>query len=456
MVRNKLFVKYRTIKLPYLMKNKYIMIILITLGMSYSFYKVHIAYQWIDQKAEDDYPPGVIDQILLPTSICTHNTGIYLAKCTSKKDIIPVEDAYPGDIGYVLLGNLITSFKGSILTKADFVKIHIWLNWTGLMLLVFALMAANLKWTATLIILIGSFLIKEENWPDYHSSIFGIFCIVLVATIFFALSYQKNYNKYFLSRNMLLFFSFLSLTAALLLREPIGYIGMASILFILIINFITEKEKWNNRNLIKCGTLVLIIISLNFVTASLLFIRNMTWNIPEAKGHPKHALSHSLVIGLGNPDTPNQWGITRSDVTGIYLANNIKKGVIYASKEYYEILWKAYLNIIVAQPFDIFHIYWKTALNTLAYPTNLVSNYLYIAILLFLMIIVLRYLKYRYNVIFRIVSGMGIASILTLMQGIFSHPFFGSVSEIGFIACILALIEMYVVIKRRKIISDVY
>ena len=417
---------------------------LILTGLFFSIYRVHAAYQWVEKNATDNRP--AVNPLFLAPSICTYNTGIFLAHCTSKADVIAVEDAYPGDLGYTLLSNIITSFKKKPLTKEDAVKINIWLNWTGVIFLALALMVANLKITAIIVMFIGSYFLQgKEISMDYYGSLFGVFCIALGGVIFFALANNRNYRKYY---NLFFFIALFSLVWALLLRESLGQIGMAGALFVLTINCIEEKAKWL-RKILKYGIMGLMVYSITLMPSALLTARDWIWHIPQGVGYPKHALSHSLVIGLGNPNTPNSWGITRSDVTGVLIVKNIDPAVVYSSKKYYTILWDIYFKMLNAQPLEIINIYWQNMLKTLASPTNIVNYYFYIGSLLILMIIVFRGLKGQLRLIFIMISGLGVASVLAIMQGVLSHSWYASVAEIGFVTSIFALLEIFA--KSRKV-----
>ena len=345
-----------------------------------------MAYQWVEKLAAlDDHP--AVKLIFLDPSICTYNTGVFLALCTSKTDIVAIEDAVPGDLGYMLLSSIITSFEKRPLTKADAVRVNIWLSWAGVIFLAIALMVANLKSTAIITVFIGSYFIKGEKiLMDYYGGIFAVFCIALGVVIFFTLANNRNYYRY---RTLFLLISLFSLMWVLLLREPIGQIGMASTLFVLIINLVKERAKWP-RKVLKYGVMVLMIYSITLAPSALLSARDLIWHIPQGNGYkyPKHAISHSLLIGLGTPPAPNSWGITRSDKTGVEIMKNIDPDVIYASKKYYTILWKIYLQMFIAQPLEIINIYWHNIMITLGSATNIMNYRFYIGSLFVLIIVV--------------------------------------------------------------------
>src|SRR4030067_87183 len=168
---------------------------LILAGLLFSLYRVHMAYQWVEKLAAlDDHP--AVKLIFLDPSICTYNTGVFLALCTSKTDIVAIEDAVPGDLGYMLLSSIITSFEKRPLTKADAVRVNIWLSWAGVIFLAIALMVANLKSTAIITVFIGSYFIKGEKiLMDYYGGIFAVFCIALGVVIFFTLANNRNYYR---------------------------------------------------------------------------------------------------------------------------------------------------------------------------------------------------------------------------------------------------------------------
>lgn len=415
-----------------------------------------MAYQWVDINAADNRP--AVQPLFIAPSICTYNTGIFLAHCTSRSDIVPVEDAFPGDLGYTLLSNIATSIKKNLfgkpsaLSKESAVKINIWLNWLGVVFLALAVLIANLKSTSVITLFTGSYFLQgKEISMDYYGSLFGVFCIAIGGVIFFAMASNRNYYKY---RVLFFLISLFALMSALLLREPLGQIGMVSALFILLVTSIREKGKWYRR-ILKYGIMALMVYSITLAPAALLTARNKIWHVPQGKGHPKHAISHSLLIGLGNPNTPNSWGITRSDVTGVLLVKNIDPNIVYSTKEYYVILWDVYLKMFKEKPMEIINIYRQNMLRTLGAPTNIISYYWYIAILFFLMVAVSRRLEGRLRIIFIMVSGLGVASCLAIMQGVLSHIWYASVAEIGFAVSIAALVEIFIKSRKVKNVSGI-
>ena len=235
-----------------------------------------MAYQWVEKNAEDNRP--AVQPLFIAPSICTYNTGVYLAHCTSKTDIVAVEDAYPGDLGYTLLSNIITSFKKKPITKEDAVKINIWLNWTGVIFLALALMSANLQITAIVAVFIGSYLIQgKEISMDYYGSLFGVFCVSIGGVIYFSLANNWNYYRH---RALFYFISLFALTWALLLREPLGQIGMAGAMFILLVSCIIEKAKWL-RKILKYGIMGLLVYSITLSPLALLTARSLIWHVPQ-------------------------------------------------------------------------------------------------------------------------------------------------------------------------------
>lgn len=429
---------------------------LILAGVLFSLYRVHMAYQWVDINAADNRP--AVQPLFIAPSICTYNTGIFLAHCTSMSDIVPVEDAFPGDLGYTLLSNIATSVKKNLfgktsaLSKESAVKINIWLNWLGVVFLAFAVLIANLKSTSVITLFTGAYFLQgKEISMDYYGSLFGVFCIAIGGVIFFSLANNRNYYKY---RILFFLISLFALMSALLLREPLGQIGMVSALFILLVSCVREKARWYHK-ILKYGIMALMVYSITLAPAALLTARNKIWHIPQGKGHPKHAISHSLLIGLGNPNTPNSWGITRSDVTGVLLVKNIDPSIVYSTKQYYVILRDVYLKMFMEKPLEIMNIYRLNMLRTLGSPTNIMSYYAYIAALFILMLTVSRGLEGRLRIIFIMISGLGVASCLAIMQGVLSHIWYASVAEIGFAVSISALFEIFIENQKIKNVSTI-
>src|SRR3989344_1393634 len=408
-------------------------------GLLFSLHIVYLSYQSVEKIAANDNG-NIANAILELPSLCTYNTGIFLAKCTSKADVKPIEDIGCGDLGYPLLANIITYLrvKNLPLTKADLVRINIWLNWIGLIFLAFALIVADLKWTPILTVFVGAhyFMRKENLTADYYSSFFGIFCIALAGVILFALAHKKN------PINCKVYFAmaFLSFIAALLLREPMGYIGMIGALFILLINFIKEKTKWPHKFLKAC-ILGLMIYSITLVPLALTTARTLLWNVPKGKLIPKHGISYTLIMGFGT--IPNSWGITRSDETTRVIARNVDPDFVTYSTKHFDILRSVYTKMIIEKPMEMLHIYRTMLSRVLTTQTKIKSYYFYILLLSLLILLGAVRLKGQSKIYFWIVASLGICCLLALAQGVLAGVYYAQTAEVGFIVSILMSLEIF-------------
>lgn len=410
-------------------------------GLFFSLHIVYLSYQSVEKIAANDNG-NIANVILELPSLCTYNTGIFLAKCTSKEDVKPIEDIGCGDLGYPLLANIITylGVKNSPLTKADLVRINIWLNWIGLIFLAFAMIVADLKWTPILTVFIGAHYFMPQDYPaltaNYYSSFFGIFCIALAGVIFFALAHKKNPKN----RTVYFFLAFLSFTAALLLREPMGYIGMIGALFISSINFIKENTGWWRKFLRFC-VLGLMIYSITLLPLSLTTARTLLWNVPKGQLIPKHGISYTLIMGFGT--IPNSWGITRSDETTRVIARNVDPDFVTYSAKQFDILTRVYTKMIIEKPMEMLHIYRTMLSRALTAQTKVMSYYFYILLLSVLILLGAVILKGQSKIHFWIVTSLGICCLLALAQGVLAGVYYAQTAEVGFIVSILMSLEIF-------------
>jgi len=422
------------------MKNKLnIYHFLILAGLLFSLYNVWLSYQSVEKIAASD-KGDIANAILELPSLCTYNTGIFLAQCTSKSDVKPIEDIGCGDLGYPLLANVITRLgvKSSPLTKEDLVRINIWLNWSGLMLLVVALRVAGLKQTSLLTIFAGTYIfinVKELS-ADYYSTFWGVFCIALSGIIFLWVSQRKSIKRHALFSFWVAFFC---LAIALLIREPMGYIGIAASLSIVLGNFVIDKDR--KRKVLKYFIIGFVICSITLMPSILVAIRTLVWNVPKGEILPKHGFSYTLLIGIGT--VPNSWGITRADKTATLIAKNVDPNVVHYSNRHFEIMKKIYFRMFLEKPLEMISIYRVMASRIIAYPTKIISYYSYVGILVIGLIICFWRTKQLFKPYFLMGIALSMSCFLALAQGILAGLYYSKTAEIGFIVSILALVEIF-------------
>jgi hypothetical protein len=75
--------------------------------------------------------------------------------------------------------------------------------------------------------------------------------------------------------------------------------------------------------------------------------------------HEGHGASHSLYLGLGA--VPNRFGIQWGDPYGAAAVRAVAPDVRYTSDEYFQILWRLYLEKVRENPGEVARIYWTKA-----------------------------------------------------------------------------------------------
>jgi len=315
----------------------------------------------IEQRAADPTYDRVPQWI--KSAECFKKTGIILVVCLDGRTLSPIEDASTADDrGHGLLLSGLHKWLDVPTSRAALVWINVAINLVG-----FALLALQIYRFGYRIAGIGSFL-GALPWvsnalvnSDVIGASYGLFALSLLLPL--QMLRQFSIDRQSTSEWIWFAVSALALVAVMLMREPFG-----SIAILISVVLVLACTIWRFRTF-RVGHAALIVLSFaSFWLAAhgtelLVKYRETAQGVPTGRGILTHGLSHNLYIGLGAE--PNALGIEWSDTYAANLVKSIDPTVLYGSPKYFEVLGRAYVDLVMRHPVEVAKIYASKAAKVL-------------------------------------------------------------------------------------------
>lgn len=315
------------------------------------------AYAW--------QPSYVRVKYWLRSAECMQRRGAFLAVCDYRGRLKSIEDAQGADdLGHALLANTLAWGRATPVTRRTLTRLNVVLNATGLLGLSIALWLSELRLVAVLAVLLGL------RWgipgpypgPDTLGAFLAAYCLAWVPVLWISrLDLERVTSRRGLVGGAL---SVVSLTGAVLLRQPIGLAGVAGALTLLAWQAASRRPS-SRRGIAAAAGLALVLLLPTQAARGLVTLRSWTSDVPAGQRLVDHGISHNLYIGLGV--YPNPWGIEWLDENARDAVARLDPSIDYATPAYFRALWRLYLGIVWRDPIGVAHLYWRKTLETLTY-----------------------------------------------------------------------------------------
>ena len=302
----------------------------------------------------------------LKSARCSAETGTFLTVCQEGRTV-PIENVdYADDHGHAFLLNVWSYFRATGLSKLDVVFLNYALNILGFVALAWGLYMAGLPLLslACLPLLLSYGLPGPHPSADVSAAYPGIFCFAL-APSFILLGLTTRPPEHLWRRVLGISIAVLSMALAVSLRSAIGTAGIVTLMGTGGLLALVYRRDVAWRQLVLACSLI---SSASLTPDILLTARNLMFRIPETTRITGHGFSHNLYIGLGVYENP--WGIRWDDLSAFEAAKTVKSDVIYCSPEYFQILRKKYLQILLDSPVVVTRIYSKKFLAIMKFRTE--------------------------------------------------------------------------------------
>ncbi|MGE3261037.1 MAG: hypothetical protein AB7K68_04580 [Bacteriovoracia bacterium] len=293
---------------------------------------------------------------------CSQKTHTFLVLCQKDEagNYIPIENAsYGDDRAHALIGNIlswITSEKVGLLT---YIKVNFFLNAFGIFSLALSLFFSDRKLASLAALFFGAqFGINHEYASaDVTAAHIGIASLALTPIVWWSHWAKLGTlpRRWFWGSLL----PGLSLTFAVLLREPVGRAAELGCLFIAacvlwkFIHMAAGESRAQSKKIL--FALFLSVFFAHFGTWIILSARNLLYPVAPSSHSISHGIAHNLYMGLGY--LPNSFGIKNEDEFAMEAAKKEEPDSNYLTDLHFKVMWRLYFRAVSENPREVLRIY---------------------------------------------------------------------------------------------------
>ncbi len=293
--------------------------------------------------------------VWIASAECARETGAWLSICEGNKLYPIAQYALADDPGHAFLLGIIARLKDRSISVSDIAKLNNIINLVGLVFIVAILVSAQLE-VASLVVLMLS-PVTYFGWvgASPHPGLIGVATMASIFPLTILLGELGYLTK--ISKFIFLISGAVLLGLAAMLREPIGTMGL--VVSLGAFAYIGLNKRWS-ANVIRRRLWILLLLGVALVMWQtprwVLMARDSIFQLQPTSLIQTHGISHNLYIGLGAAGK-NKFGISWNDSSGDEAVRAVDPKVRYVSKEYFDILWRLYLDRVAQDPREVIRIY---------------------------------------------------------------------------------------------------
>lgn len=285
---------------------------------------------------------------------CARTTGAVLAVCQGDR-LVPIADVTAGDDpGHALTLELYSMLTRKPVAAKDVSTINTAVNFVGISLLAALLFCLRLPVVSSAVLTGGPLLANQYYAIGPHPANLGVACLAAILPI-------AVLGMPMADRSRKLFWVWFGLgicglSAAMLYREAIGLMGVVAGIVATCVSYLSSAKGTRGPVLgyiAVIGASVAVIAMPNVIFHA----RDVAFNIPPSSMMQQHGAWHNLYIGLGAVENP--FGLSWDDSVALQAARRVDPSVRFASNDYYALLRREYLEIVVHHPWQVAVIYLK-------------------------------------------------------------------------------------------------
>lgn len=410
-----------------------------------SIFSVVVFYQSLDARAE--LPVGSRVQPWIDAAQCFAKTGKILVLCADSGKFETIEMAnVADDRGHSLLLSAAHGWFGVEASKRSLVLINYFITVVGIALLAAYIgrngwpIAASVLFFSGPIIATAPFVTADTSGAYY-----GLFSLVLLMPI--QLLRMLLLDRMPKVEWLWFLLSAMALIFAAIIRQPYGMMGVVTALaFILVGLMLRGRQHYFHSFAITMAALVAFFVAVNAAQLAFSFRANIQ-GIAQEEGIITHGIIHSLFIGLGAEE--NSFGLKYADGYGEMAVQKVDSNIVFASNEYFDVLFQLYLEIVRKHPGEVLWIY------TTKFGKSFGPIVLPVLLLLLAPIMLGSALtpisKGTSLPVYLVVSPIIFLTILNTMQGVLTTP---SGNNFPLVAAFVALLAMVVDVWSRVLAKE--
>lgn len=321
------------------------------------------SFRQADQFADVVRAPWGAANTWIKAAACTYRTGKLLVGCQKDDVVVPYATAFHADDpGHAILLGAWSLLADRPVVLTDISRLNTILNYIGLLIVAGGLFLTGSRIIPSLFLIFAVPVVNAWHALSPHPALYGVACMAALPSFIILARLRRNIvNPFALS--VLFLIAFLFLVAALLLRQAVGMMGVLAAILVGCY-WIWMAKRRRERILAPIAAVILSVVLLGAPTA-LLKARDLAYGLEHSTNMEQHGISHPLFLGLGA--VKNSFGIRWRDEYGYERAREINPDIYIWSKEYYDIMWKLYLDTVISNPAEMIRVYWnkfKIALKT--------------------------------------------------------------------------------------------
>jgi len=302
-----------------------------------------------DDHAHREKSEWYVTNIWLKSAECARRTGAWLALCDGGR-LVPINDqALADDPGHAFILGLYAASTGRAVDLADVARLNTFINAAGFAALA-AFLAACRAYVALLVFL---FLGPSEfvGWTSTlpHWSFVGATSLAAILPLA-VLARHRGWLAP-AAANAFLALGLVGLGVGALIREAVGLMALVVTAAVIATLFVRQRRSGRRRiDLVVLAGLVLLAWQ---TPRWVILARDASFAMEPAALVQSHGLSHTLYTRL----VADERGVPHLDSFGEEAARAVDPGIVVYSAEYFRLMWRLYIRLVLDDPGAALHAY---------------------------------------------------------------------------------------------------
>ena len=291
--------------------------------------------------------------VWLKSAECARRTGAWLALCEGDK-LVPInEQALADDPGHAFILDVYASLTGRAVDLVDVARLNTFINAAGFAALAAFLAACRASATLLVFLILGPSEFVGWTTTSPHWSFVGATSLAVILPLA-VLARQRGWLAA-APANAFLALGLLGLGAVALIREAVGAMALVITAAVIAALFVWKWRLGQRRiDLVVLAGLVLLAWS---TPRWVILARDWSFAMEPAALVQTHGFSHTLYTRL----VAVERGLPHLDSFGEDAARAADPGIVVYSAEYFRLIWRLYIRLILDDPGAALRAYLATA-----------------------------------------------------------------------------------------------
>lgn len=306
-----------------------------------------------DEYAHREKSEWYVTNVWLKSAECARRTGAWLALCEGGS-LVPInEQALADDPGHAFILDVYAALTGRAVDLVDVARLNTFINAAGFAALAAFLAACRAYATLLVFLILGPSEFVGWTTTLPHWSFVGATSLAAILPLA-VLARQRRWLAP-ASANAFLALGLFALGAAALTREAVGLMALVITTAVIAALFVSKRRLGQRRiDLVVLAGLVLLAWS---TPRWVILARDWSFAMEPAALVQLHGLSHTLFTRL----VADERGLPHLDSFGEDAARAVDPGIVVYSAEYFRLMWRLYVRLVLDDPGAALRAYLATA-----------------------------------------------------------------------------------------------